>query len=84
MLTMNTHLNLTICHPRLSFGQDSNTAVLAKSLAPAVLPPNHVLVKVDRFGFSANNVTYQALGEVPHFRYVLFSFWKDALKRVFT
>ncbi|KAJ3486962.1 hypothetical protein NLJ89_g11759 [Agrocybe chaxingu] len=24
---------------------------------------------MDRFGFSANNVTYQALGEHPHFRY---------------
>jgi hypothetical protein len=69
---MNTQLNLTICHPRLSSGQDSNTAVLAKSFVPAVLPANHVLIKVDRFGYSANNVTYQALGEVPHFRYVCF------------
>ncbi|KIK79029.1 hypothetical protein PAXRUDRAFT_297590 [Paxillus rubicundulus Ve08.2h10] len=30
--------------------------------------PNQVAL-VDRFGYSANNVTYQALGEVPHFRY---------------
>ncbi|KAH0826677.1 hypothetical protein J3R83DRAFT_5065 [Lanmaoa asiatica] len=66
---MNSQLNLTICHPRLSSGQDSNTAVLVKSLVPAVLPANHVLIKVDRFGYSANNVTYQALGEILHFRY---------------
>ncbi|KAG8755777.1 hypothetical protein FRC14_003677 [Serendipita sp. 396] len=34
-----------------------------------VIAPNHVLLKVDRFGFSANNVTYGVLGEDPHFRY---------------
>ncbi|KAI9569907.1 hypothetical protein HD554DRAFT_2088536 [Boletus coccyginus] len=66
---MTALLNLTICHPRLSSGKDPNTAVLAKSLVPAVLPANNVLIKVDRFGYSANNVTYQALGEVPHFLY---------------
>ncbi|KAG9313370.1 hypothetical protein JVU11DRAFT_5687 [Chiua virens] len=66
---MNNRLNLTICHPRLSSGKDANTAVLAKSIVPTALPANHVLIKVDRFGFSANNITYQALGEVPHFRY---------------
>lgn len=65
---MNTQLNLTICHPRLSSGQDSNTGIVVESLVPVILPANHVLVKVDRFGYSANNVTYQALGEVPHFR----------------
>lgn len=69
---MGAQLNLTICHPRLSSGQNSNTATLAKSLLPSVLPANHVLIKVDRFGYSANNVTYQALGEVPHFQYVCF------------
>jgi len=31
------------------------------------IPLNHVLLKVDRFGFSANNVTYGMLGEDPHF-----------------
>ncbi|KAG8216908.1 hypothetical protein J3R82DRAFT_7181 [Butyriboletus roseoflavus] len=66
---MSTQLNLTICHPRLSSGQNSNTAILAKSLVPSVLPANHVLIKVDRFGYSANNLTYQALGEVPQLRY---------------
>ena len=71
-VTMMALLNLTICHPRLSSGKDPNTAVLAESLIPAVLPANHVLIKVDRFGYSANNVTYQALGEVPHFLYVCF------------
>lgn len=65
---MNAQLNLTICHPRFSSGQDSNTAVVARSLPPAVLPANHVLINVERFGYSANNVTYQALGEVPQFR----------------
>lgn len=71
---MNTQLNLTICHPRLSSGKDSNIAVVVNSLVPTVLPVNHVLIKVDRFGYSANNVTYQALGEIPHFRYVCFRF----------
>lgn len=38
---------------------------------PNALPPNHVLLKVDKFGFSSNNVTYGALGEVQHYRYVV-------------
>jgi len=76
---MSTQLvNQTICHPRPSSGQDSNTAVVAKSLVPAVLPADHVLIKVERFGYSANNITYQALGEVPHFRYFGFHEAPDA------
>ncbi|KAF9225735.1 hypothetical protein BS17DRAFT_777592 [Gyrodon lividus] len=66
---MDTLANTTVCHPRLSSGQDANQAVLVKSLVPTTLPTDYVLIKVDRFGYSANNVTYQALGEVPHFRY---------------
>ncbi|EGO03695.1 hypothetical protein SERLA73DRAFT_175287 [Serpula lacrymans var. lacrymans S7.3] len=61
--------NLTLCHPRPSSGQNPNQAIVVVSPTPSKLPPNHVLIKVDRFGFSANNVTYQALGEAPHFRY---------------
>ncbi|KAF9237388.1 hypothetical protein BU15DRAFT_63262 [Melanogaster broomeanus] len=52
-----------------SSGQDTKQAILVKSLVPTTLPAHHVLIKVDRFGYSANNVTYQALGEVPYFRY---------------
>ncbi|KAF8839166.1 hypothetical protein BDN67DRAFT_953938 [Paxillus ammoniavirescens] len=66
---METLTNVTVCHPRLSSAQNPNQAFLVKSLVPTTLPTNHVLIKVDRFGYSANNVTYQALGEVPHFRY---------------
>ncbi len=36
---------------------------------PAYIPDNHILLRVDRFGFSANNITYQALGEHPRYRY---------------
>jgi hypothetical protein len=60
--------NLTLCSPRVSSGLDPNAPVLVRSPKPVQLPPNHVLLRVDRFGFSANNVTYQALGEIPHFR----------------
>lgn len=35
-----------------------------------VIPPNHILLRVERFGFSANNVTYGLLGEEPYFRSV--------------
>lgn len=60
--------NVTLCLPRVSSGQDPHKPVLAYSPRPEEYPPNYVLVKVDRFGFSANNITYQALGEHPHFR----------------
>jgi hypothetical protein len=60
--------NITLCSPRPSFGQDPNTPIIAFSSKPVDCPPNHILVKVTKFGFSANNVTYQALGEHPHFR----------------
>ncbi|GJE99571.1 DUF2855 family protein [Phanerochaete sordida] len=61
--------NVTLCVPRPSSQQDPHKPVLARSQLPAKLEGNHVLIKVDKFGFSANNVTYQALGEAPHFRY---------------
>jgi hypothetical protein len=60
--------NLTLCSPRLSSGQDPHKPVLVKTLVPDELEANHVLIKVDRFGWSTNNMTYQALGDSPHFR----------------
>ncbi|KAL5534851.1 hypothetical protein ACEPAG_1316 [Sanghuangporus baumii] len=60
--------NLTLCVPRPSYSQ-SGTALLVESEIPKTSEDNYVLIRVDRFGFSANNVTYQALGEVSHFRY---------------
>ncbi len=66
--------NVTLCSPRLSSGQDPHAQVIVASSVSLDLPKNHVLIKVDRFGFSANNVTYQALGEQPHFRCVWLSF----------
>ena len=46
--------NLTLCVPRLSSGQDPNQPVIVRSPKLKHLPPNHVLIRVDRFGFSAN------------------------------
>ncbi|KAI0346376.1 hypothetical protein BDW22DRAFT_1323844 [Trametopsis cervina] len=63
--------NLTLCVARPSSGLDPHTPLLVSHKMPPV-PENHVLIEVDRFGFSANNVTYQALGEAPHFRYFEF------------
>ncbi|KAF5371567.1 hypothetical protein D9758_003561 [Tetrapyrgos nigripes] len=57
--------NLTLCFARGS----QPTPIIATSTRPAHIPKNHILIVVDRFGFSANNVTYQALGEHPHYRY---------------
>ncbi len=62
--------NVTLCVPRPAYGLDPETPVLAMTTLPAELPDNHVLIEVDRFGFSTNNITYQALGESPVFRYV--------------
>ncbi|KAJ7738327.1 hypothetical protein B0H16DRAFT_1424839 [Mycena metata] len=62
--------NLSLCFQRPSARLISpDKAVIAASELPAQLPPNTIVIKVDRFGFSANNITYQALGEEPHFRY---------------
>ncbi|TFK34429.1 hypothetical protein BDQ12DRAFT_656785 [Crucibulum laeve] len=61
--------NLTLCSPRPSSGLGTNKPVIASSSLPEHCPSNFVLIKVERFGFSANNITYQALGEHPHFRY---------------
>jgi len=66
-----TDHNLTLAVPRLSsFPQPEVSSALVSHPNPAQLLPNHVLIRVDRFGFTANNVSYQALGEVPHFRWV--------------
>ena len=66
---MSTEVNISLCLPHPWSDQDPNTPVLIVSAKPLDCPPNHVLIKVDRFGFSANNITYQALGEHPHFRW---------------
>eukprot|EP01111_Echinosteliopsis_oligospora_P017412 TRINITY_DN7523_c0_g1_i1.p1 TRINITY_DN7523_c0_g1~~TRINITY_DN7523_c0_g1_i1.p1 ORF type:complete len:388 (-),score=99.03 TRINITY_DN7523_c0_g1_i1:50-1213(-) len=36
------------------------------------LKPEQVLIRVEKFGFSTNNITYAALGNHPHFRYFEF------------
>ncbi|KAK0203646.1 hypothetical protein DFS33DRAFT_1461240 [Desarmillaria ectypa] len=61
--------NITLCVPRPSFGQSSHVALVISRPKPANIPNNHVLLRVDRFGFSTNNATYQALREHPHYRY---------------
>ncbi|KAJ7161455.1 hypothetical protein C8R43DRAFT_992917 [Mycena crocata] len=66
-MASSTVSNLSLCFSRPSNSGDR--AVVAASSIPTNLPANHVLIQVDRFGFSANNITYQALGEQPHFRY---------------
>ncbi|KAG8895741.1 hypothetical protein FRB99_000376 [Tulasnella sp. 403] len=61
--------NSTLCVPR---GGNLHEAVVVDSEITLPIPPEHVLVKVDKFGWSANNVTYGILGEDPHFRYFEF------------
>ncbi|KAF9653648.1 hypothetical protein BDM02DRAFT_3086927 [Thelephora ganbajun] len=74
-----TNHNLTLAVPRLSsLPQPEVSSVLVSHQNLAQLPPNHVLIRVDRFGFTANNISYQALGEVPHFRYFDFHPAPDA------
>jgi hypothetical protein len=67
--------NATLCVPRPSIAANSKTGlnltdsvVVRSTVDPGRLPESHVVIRVDRFGFSANNVSYQALGEHPHFR----------------
>ncbi|KAF9528364.1 hypothetical protein CPB83DRAFT_813960 [Crepidotus variabilis] len=61
--------NVTLCSPRSSAGGDANSVIVVRSAKPSWIPTNHVLLRMDKFGFSANNITYQALGEHAHFRY---------------
>lgn len=68
---MDSNQNLALCVPRQSSGYNTQKPVIAPSSTTIECPPNHVLIKVERFGFSANNITYQALGEHPHFRYTM-------------
>ncbi|KAF7335834.1 hypothetical protein MVEN_02239700 [Mycena venus] len=69
-MSSSENINLSLCFQRPSARLVSgDKAVIAASAIPRQLPPNSILIKVDRFGFSANNVTYQALGEQAHFRY---------------
>ncbi|KAM6503342.1 Protein of unknown function (DUF2855) domain containing protein [Amanita muscaria] len=70
--------NAILCTPRPSSGIDCNQLVLHRYPLPSSYPTNHVLIKVDRFGFSTNNITYQVLGEHPHFRYFDFHPIPDA------
>ncbi|OAX41295.1 hypothetical protein K503DRAFT_712948 [Rhizopogon vinicolor AM-OR11-026] len=70
--------NFILCHPRSSSGQNPNRAIVVKCDVPQTIPRDHVLLEVDRFGFSANNITYQALGEAPHFRYFDFHHLPEA------
>ncbi|KAF5335699.1 hypothetical protein D9611_009590 [Ephemerocybe angulata] len=71
--------NFTLCSPRPSAHLDTQAPNAAEvdplsltvahtTLDITDIPENHVLIKVDKFGFSTNNITYQALGEHPHFR----------------
>ncbi|PBK67363.1 hypothetical protein ARMSODRAFT_937901 [Armillaria solidipes] len=67
---MDLSTNITLCVPRPSCGQSSHVgAVVISTPKPTYIPDNHILLRVDRFGFSANNITYQALGEHPRYRY---------------
>ncbi|KAF7312096.1 hypothetical protein MIND_00221900 [Mycena indigotica] len=62
-------LNLSFCVRRPSALDSTAEHAIVVSHPIQALPPNHVLLKVERFGFSANNITYEALGEHSHFRY---------------
>ncbi|KXN84064.1 hypothetical protein AN958_00514 [Leucoagaricus sp. SymC.cos] len=70
--------NVTLCSPRPSAFESSanetptSPCLVTTTINSTILSSNHILIHIDYFGFSANNVTYQALGEHPHFRYFEF------------
>ena len=73
--------NVSLCVPRASSGLDPQVPSVVVTPRPSELPKDHIIVQVDRFGFSANNVSYQALGEAPLFRYVPFYELSNAVFR---
>jgi hypothetical protein len=64
--------NLTLCVRRDGLDNLRKPPLLVKSPLPQELPSDHILVKIDKFGFSANNVTYGVLGDNEYFRSELF------------
>jgi hypothetical protein len=46
--------NFTLCVPRPSSGQNPEKSIIVRSSKPNDIPPYHILINVDRFGFSAN------------------------------
>ncbi|KAF5367464.1 hypothetical protein D9758_003784 [Tetrapyrgos nigripes] len=56
--------NYTLCVSRLT-----SEPVVVRSPKPTHVPDHHILIRVDRFAFSANNITNQVLAEHPHFRH---------------
>ncbi|KAG8936610.1 hypothetical protein FRC02_000603 [Tulasnella sp. 418] len=63
--------NLTLCVPR-GGPKRLSEGVIVENTISSPIPQNHVLIQVDKFGWSANNVTYGMLGEDTHFRYFEF------------
>ncbi|KAG8999192.1 hypothetical protein FRB90_012136 [Tulasnella sp. 427] len=61
------YYNSTLCVPR-GGSKKLGKAVVVDSVIESV-PAQHVLIRVDKFGWSANNITYGILGEDAHFRY---------------
>lgn len=61
------YYNSTLCVPR-GGSKKLAKAVIVDSVIETV-PPQNVLIRVDKFGWSANNITYGVLGEDSHFRY---------------
>ncbi|KIJ42153.1 hypothetical protein M422DRAFT_209005 [Sphaerobolus stellatus SS14] len=73
--------NSTLIVPRGSSNLNPYDIKISESQIPESIPNNHVVIRVERFGFSANNVTYQAFGEHPHFRYFEFHYSPEALDK---
>lgn len=64
MLFHNTHL----CVRRGGVAGLAHPTLVDSELNSSDLQENQIVLRVETFGFSANNITYGLLGEHPHFR----------------
>lgn len=60
LLVVMAHSNATLCLPRPSSGLNTKVpAIVTSELPSAALPPNHVLIRVERYRFSSKINTFQ-------------------------
>jgi Protein of unknown function (DUF2855) len=62
-------INVQLCVRRGGSQGLAIPTLVESPIDPHELSPGQILLRVEKFGFSANNITYGVLGDDPYFRY---------------